>query len=278
MHHRAPTVLAALAILALGSLAPSAVRAAETLVSGLEAFGTPVEDEQLSAMRGKFVSPQGVTFFGLEMQTSWQTADGITTQAKLAINVDFAASGGLNRNTVPQILISWNREKADGTMDVAKFGAAAGSSLVAVTANGAIPVGGLDTANGAVQSIQIAGADNAVRNSTTIAIVQASSARPDTSGMTAVTGSSTQQFADGDKVAFIVGGNELGLVLTNGPSDKVSQSVSGNMNQLAQHVRLGSDFNAISNGIDLVIGYDTAADANRINAANAMAAIKNFGL
>ena len=278
MLHRGPTILAALAFLAASSFAPTAARAADTMVSGLEIFGVLVEDEQLSEMRGKFVSPQGVTFFGLEMQTSWQTADGITTQAKLAINIDFAASGGLNRNTAPQMLVSWNREKADGSMDVPKFSAAAGSSLVAVTANGAIPVGGLNGTNGAVQSIQIAGADNNVRNSTSIAIVPSSSSRPDTTGMTAVTGSSTRQFADGDKVNFILGGNEVGLVLTNGSSDRVSQSVSGNLNQLSQHVRLGSDFNAISNGINLVIGYDTAADANQINAANAMAAIKNFGL
>jgi hypothetical protein len=96
--------------------------------------------------------------------------------------------------------------------------------------------------------------------------------------MTAVTAGSTKQFADGDTVKFIVGGNEVGLALTNGPSDAVSQSVSGNLNQLSQHVRLGSDFNAISNGLNLVIGYDASADANRINASNAMAAIKNFGL
>ena len=39
--------------------------------SGLEQFGSKVSDEQLSDMRGKFVRPGNVSYFGISMATSW---------------------------------------------------------------------------------------------------------------------------------------------------------------------------------------------------------------
>ena len=65
--------------------------------------------------------------------------------------------------------------------------------------------------NGAVQSQLISGTDNKVINGLTIAVTSDPAQRPDTTGLTPVTGGSSQQFADGDKLHFVVSGSELGL-------------------------------------------------------------------
>ena len=138
--------------------------------AGIEGLGTKVADEDLSQMRGKFATPNGIGYFGLEMSTSWQTPDGITTQARLAINFDFAGSGA-GGNPTPQVFVSWQRDEGEETLDVRSFGQQAQGGYVALTTSGAVPVGGLDTVHGAVQSQQIAGDDNSVRNAMTVAIV-----------------------------------------------------------------------------------------------------------
>ncbi len=63
----------------------------------LDQLGVRVADNELSHMRGRFATPNGISYFGLEMATSWQTPDGITTQARLAINFDF---GGVRRQSI----------------------------------------------------------------------------------------------------------------------------------------------------------------------------------
>jgi hypothetical protein len=138
--------------------------------------------------------------------------------------------------------------------------------------------GGLDTVHGAVQSQLISGTDNKVINGLTIQVTSDPTQRPDTTGLTAVTGGSTQQFADGDRLQFVVSGSELGLNLTNGgTSDSVRQGVNSELHQLSQSVVLGTSFNDIANTMNLTIGIDPAANINQINAAGAMTAMRVLG-
>lgn len=253
-------------------LAPEAARA-ETALSGLEGLAAIVDDSELADMRGKYVTPQGVSYFGLDMRSSWQSPDGITTYARMVFNVDFA--GG--RNAAPQIYVTWKRDEGDKAMDV--VGPAAGGQQAAASGSVSVPVagGGLETVHGAVQSQLIAGSDNSVINGMTIKVSSDPAQRPDTTGLTPVSGGSTQQFSDGDVVQFVISGSEVGIKLTNGPSDSIRQGVDANLNQLGQQVTLGSSFNEIANSMAMTIGIDPAAQANQINASGAMSAMHGIG-
>src|SRR3982751_1463597 len=121
-------------------------------LSGVEQAGTKVDDSALGDMRGKFILPGNVSYFGIQMQSSWQRPDGVTTAATLLLNVDF--SGGA-AGPPAHLPVSWNRD-GDGQMDVAGFGPAAAGTYVTVP----IGAGGLGTVHGAVPRPQRAGSDN----------------------------------------------------------------------------------------------------------------------
>ena len=245
--------------------------------SGLEGIATPVSDQALGDIRGKFAAPSGIAYFGIVMASSWQGSDGITTAAKLLFSIDFA---GKSNVPTPQLMVSWSRqcpECGDNTMDVSGFGASADNGYLAITGNGvSIPVGSLDTATGVVQSQQIAGSDNQSRNLMSIQIVPAGSASYDTSGMTALSAGQTQHFADGDTLQFNYSPQQVGLAMSD-QNGALQQSVNGNLGQLAQHVLIsGSDIVA-NNSMTLMIGIDPAAAAQRLSVQNALQAMKGFG-
>jgi hypothetical protein len=123
-----PSYFLTLTAVGVLSIAQPATAQSQQL-SGLEAVGTRVSDEALADMRGKFIKPESISYFGIQMATSWQGSDGITTTASLLFNVDFASGAG--GGGTPHLLISWSRE-GDPSLDVAAFGGAAGSSYVAL--------------------------------------------------------------------------------------------------------------------------------------------------
>lgn len=264
------------ALLVAFALASMPVQCAAQLPeTGLEGFGTKVSDAELGEMRGKFISPAGVSYFGVSLHTSWQGADGITTFATLLFTVDFAGGG---QGTVPQLLIGWSRD-GDEAMDVTGFGAAAADSYVAISNNGIVPVGGLAGVNGAVQSNEIAGSDNRVHNAMTIAVVPIGAvSAPDTSGLSAVTSTTTQNFADGDTVQFILEPGQIALALSGqGGMDAVRQSLDSDLGQAAQHVLLNSNFNTVNNHFGITVGIDELRQIDRISVDSALAAMKGRG-
>lgn len=264
----------ALATAAAAAVAVATPAAAEPVpASGLEGIGKPVSDAALGDMRGKFISPQNISYFGVQMQTSWQGPDGVTTHATLLFSVDFLNGAGNPDGATPVLMIGWTRE-GDPSMDVAGFGGDAAGDYIA------LPIGGLGTVQGAVQSQQIAGSDNIVRNDMRIAVVPASAIQaPDGSGLTLVTAGQNHQFADGDTVQFILDGNALGLALTDGAtSDQVRQGFDGMLGQAAQHVLINSSNNAIHNGMGIVVGYDQLNEAGRVSLQNALSTLQGIGL
>lgn len=269
--HRLFLFLTVMAWAVLG-LMPASARA-ETTLSGLEGLAAIVGDSELADMRGKFITPQGVAYFGIDMTSSWQGPDGITTSARMVFSVDFA--GG--RNATPQIMIAWKRDEGDSAMDVA--GPAPGEQRAAIAGTVSAPTGGgLDTVNGAVQSQLISGTDNKVFNGLTIQVTSDPAQRTNTEGLTPVSGGSTQQFSDGDRVQFVVSGAELGLRMSNGgTSDSVRQGVNSELHQLSQNVILGTSFNDIAQGMNLTIGLDPTANINQINASGAMTSMRILG-
>lgn len=254
---------------ALAAAMPSPAFAAPAQSSGLEVLGRPISDAALGEIRGKFISPDKISYFGIQMQTSWQTPDGITTDATLLFSVNFLNGAGNPEGATPVLMISWSRD-GDPSADVAGFGEAA--------AEGYFAIGGLGTVQGGVQSQQISGSDNIARNDMRIAIVPTSAVRQfDTDGLTEVTTGQSHSFSDGDGLSFIVANNELGLSLTGGSADQVNQSFSGNLGQAAQHILLSSSGNSIHNGMSIVIGHEQLEQTSRLSVQNAMTALKGLG-
>lgn len=245
--------------------------------SNLPGLGAPIADDELGDMRGKFISPNAVSYFGISMLTSWQDESGITTIARLAFNVDFLVPSG-GGPAVPTLFVSWVRD-GDPGMDVS--GMSDGYVAVATQPDQVIPVGALSTVGGAAQAHVIAGADNMAGNSMRIAIVPRSALpEMDTRGLRPITSTLGMTFQDGDGLQFRLGNNELGMVLTgNGGLDSTMQTIGGDMGQVLQQTILNSDHNNVMNSASIIFGVnDQVRDLERVGATGAMSVLKGFGL
>lgn len=246
--------------------------------SGLEGLGRTVSDGELADMRGKFVQPSGVHFFGIEILQTWQGPDGVTLQATLEFNVDFAGGGVNQANATPRLQIGWSRSCdscGDPSLDLRDPDA--GGSVTLTQASDALPLGEFVTVNGLVQSQQIAGSDNGVRNIMRVDVAPASASSRVPEGGSDLDTSATQVLANGDAIHFVVARNELGLAMTRG-GDVVRSGVGGPVNQVAQEVILQSNFNTIRNDIGITLGVDDVGMFDRIGVSGAMSAMKGRGM
>lgn len=239
-------------------------------------LGTRLADNDLGEMRGKFIRPDAVSYFGISMQTSWQDGQGVTTFARLAFNVDFLPNNG---GGSPTLMVGWARDGGDDpAMNVA--GVPEGYVALTLGPDQVMPVGALDTLAGAGQANIVAGADNAARNSLQVAVVPRS-AVPDMAGaglhpINATTGVS---FSDGDQLQFRLGENSVGMVLTgNNGLDSSLQSVGGGLGQLLQQTMLQSDGNSVLNSATVVFGVDALHNAEAVRADGALMSMKGLGL
>lgn len=237
--------------------------------------GPPVPDAELAEIRGKFIKPDSISFFGISMITSWQDENGVTTVARLIFNVDFLSDGS-GGDPVPRLLVGWVRD-GDPSMDVTE--SHSGYTPVLATQD-VLPIGMLGDTSGAAQANVIAGADNSALNGIQIALVPESSLQEiQSGGLTPIDATSVYGFADGDQLEFRLGANELGLILTgNNGSDSSIQSVGGDLGRMLQQTVLNSDGNAILNNTAVIIGADLgAANFDAIRATEALSSMKGHG-
>lgn len=243
--------------------------------AALAKLGPPVEDAELGEVRGKFIRPDSVSFFGISMITSWQDENGITTTARLAFNVSFLNEGN-GGDPVPQLMIGWTRE-GDPAMDVTDNHT--GYTPV-IAAQQVLPVASLGSTQGAAQANIIAGADNAAINGLQIALVPTSElSAMNGAGLTEITETTGHTFADGDTLEFRIGSNELALALSgNGGNDSTLQSVGGELGRMLQQTMINSDGNAVSNTAAIIIGTDIgSADFNAVRATEALSVMHGHG-
>jgi hypothetical protein len=234
----------------------------------------PVADDELADLRGKFVTPQSVSFFGITMLTSWQDASGVTTLARLVFSVDFLPRGE-GGAPVPQLMIGWARE-GDPAMDVTDMH---DGYAPYIPPQDTLGIGGLDSFSGAAQANVIAGADNRALNGMQVMIVP-SSAIPGLSGggLSQVNGPADIAFADGDTLHFRMADNQIGIVMTgNGGQDSASQLAGGDIGQLLQQTILSSDSNMIENRASVIFGVDALQNQQVVRVQEALSAMKGHG-
>ncbi|MEE4338968.1 hypothetical protein [Erythrobacter sp.] len=238
----------------------------------------PIADEELADMRGKFVTSDAVSFFGITMLTSWQDSSGVTTLAQLLFSVDFlpGAQGGA---PTPQLMIAWSRAGETGgdpSMDVTDMHEGYTPYIPPQEAFG---VGGLDTFSGAAQVNVIAGADNRSLNSMQVMVVPSSAVGAlSQDGLTAIDGPAELAFADGDTLQFRLADNQLGIVMTgNDGFDSTSQLAGGDIGQVLQQTILNSNSNMIENRASVIFGIDALQNQQTVRVQEALSAMKGHG-
>jgi len=149
---------------------------------------------------------------------------------------------------------------------------------------------GLNSVSGAVQSTEISGDDNDVVNILNIRIGDYDadsvgyegndvSAELSTAGA-ATTAVKTVALDNGFVVKFSKGDNSLGMILQGPGGQAQGQAVQGVndqvANQIAQHVQLMGNANAIQNTLDVAIGV-ADLQTNQIAVENALSSMKGWG-
>jgi len=271
-HSRMALCLAGAASLAIAS--PAAAEDAMSDTAPQQAVvGEILPDRELSEMRGKFVRQDNVSFFGITLLTSWQDAQGITTNARLIFSVDFLNLGG-DGNPGPSLMIGWERE-GDPAMDITDTH----SGYVPLVGSAVLPVGGIGTHQGAAQANVITGTGNLARNNMSIAIVPASALPSFTmAGLQSADGTSEFGFGDGDQLQFLMENNQIGIVMTGGQGlDSSLQSLGGDIGQMLQQTMLNTDGNSVLNSASIVLAADNFGQADRVNIDNALSAMKGHG-
>lgn len=277
-HRLAGRLAGATAIaLALAATGTMPVIASTPDLSALGSAQT-VTDAELDDLRGKFVTPQSVSFFGITMLTSWQDASGVTTLARLLFSVDFLP-GGEGGAPVPQLMIGWSRAGESGgdpAMDVTDLHE---GYVPYIPPQNVMGVGGLDDFSGAAQAHIIAGADNRALNGMQVMIVP-SSAVPalSESGLSPASGPADIAFADGDTLHFRMADNQIGIVMTgNAGQDSASQLAGGEIGQLLQQTILSSNSNMIENRASVIFGVDALQSQQVVRVQEALSAMKGHG-
>ncbi len=236
---------------------------------------------ELSDMRGKFVRADSIHFFGVELVQSWQSSDGVTLLATLQFNVDFANSAGNPDGASPTIQISWDRickECADPSMDVSSLQTGPTNSTQTASAAPILSIGKFGRIEGLVQTQEIAGSDNDVRNELNFSVVPTSSIQSLPSGETPSIASSVSHVTgQGETVDFRIARNELGIALNRG-NEFVRQGISGELNQAAQHVILQSSLNAIRNEMAITVGVNDLNQVRQHSVQTALSAMQGRGM
>lgn len=204
---------------------------------------TEVSDEALAGMRGRYAGPSGIIYFGVDMVTRWQTADGrtITSGVNLSVDKQF-------RPTIT--VVNKSTPASSGTASQPS----AGQGNVTIS-------GGLGNVSGVAQSIQIGGDGNAIRNNLDMNItLNASEASANAAGSNGIVlngAGTTVSSENGATTTFTLSGNSLSMAVDVDGKNQVLQQLRGGTNGNAgflQSTRVGSDMNQILNTITINAG------------------------
>jgi hypothetical protein len=273
-------------LLGIAVAAPLAIASAIAAppVTGLPASAQLVSDEDLGDMRGRYIALEQLNFFGIQMVSMWQTGDGSVLTTSLEFEVDLVDPNPLNDNDVERVF----DPDASLWANWSHIGCDTGCDASLNLGNTDVPEG-LNSVSGAVQSTEISGDDNDVVNLLRVRIgdYNADSVGYEGDGVISQKiemAGLTVPFGDGFVVTFQKGLNSLGMILQGpGVNDdrraegRAVQSLNGGaVNQIAQHVQLIGDANAIQNSLDIVIGLEPSA-AQQLAIENALSAMKGWG-
>jgi hypothetical protein len=227
----------ALALAHWGAPALAGGTAGDANANGIE----PIDDAELATMRGRYtIDDNTVAWFGVQMISTWQDANGRTLQAAMSVAMDFSHDPGRPQvSFVPTVSIVQAAASPQTTAD---------ATGPARSADGS----GLANVAGLVQSVQIAGDDNGAGNTTRLTVQDGGSAQAtiaSDAGPRNGTGASTRS---GDATATAsYSGNAAQVLLTIAGQGAVQQWIRNG--SLGQSVTLTADHQSASNLMEITL-------------------------
>lgn len=204
--------------------------AAACLAASLPTHATsvfkPIElkDQELSELRGRYVMPGAIVYFGMSMTSTWQNAAGDVLGAKTTLQIQ--------QNTIkPQFYVSLINQKGNGSTPT--------------NGNGSITGGaGLNTVQGVTQSTRTAGDGNSAYNNVDINVQQngqapalaANQGQALSSGST-ISGSNA---AGNLSVSSVNGGVQLAIQANNNQGNAMQLIASGGVMQAVNLIGAGN--------------------------------------
>ncbi|MDE2090002.1 MAG: hypothetical protein KGJ12_08280 [Gammaproteobacteria bacterium] len=255
--------MTALATAVSGALFVNAVAQADVPSLGVLSLGVlsslpQVSDHHLADMRGRYVGPNQVVYFGVQMETQWQTRGGKTITS--TANFGLPASGGVT-SSVSACVDNQCGSQSNGHQSF---------SLPA-------SAGGLKNANGVIQSIQVAANKNSVNNSITMNVTSASDVKTDDGKggfLLDGTGTSATQNSGGTVVAAGVGAHGMGVSINVLNGGQIVQQISdGN---IVQSALVQSDMNLIQNSITLTVGMQAGSGVGASGVGTALQSLQGL--
>lgn len=224
-----------------------------------------VDDSELAKMRGKFVSPGQITYFGVEMQTQWQTGSEVLS-AGMRMNMNLPQEG----NTVPVVnlvpTVSIVETAAPNVGDSDNF-----FPIQLGPPNTTISSSGLNNVSGVVQSIQAGGNESQIDNTIAMDITIVSSpVIENTDSQTLdLAPFSVQQYSDRGSVALAGVSQNGGIQVYTYVPDRgeILQRISGSPaggGHIMQSVRLIGDQHRVFNLMKISASF-SAINASTVN-------------
>lgn len=213
-----------------------------------------VDDGELAEMRGKFVSPGQITYFGVEMQTQWQTGSGEVLSAGMKMDMNFSPDGNAPPavTLVPTVSIVTNAGEEPDTIIPGPSG----------PPDTVIASKGITNVSGVVQSAQAGGNENRINNSIAMDITISSGPVTENSAPQAIelASVSAQESTDSGSVA-LAGADQDGVqVYTYVPNQgEILQRIGSNSagdGNIVQSARLVGDQHRVINTMTISAGFN----------------------
>lgn len=217
---------------------------------------------QLAEMRGKFVVGRQVQYFGMSVSTSWTNPEAVVDTASQAR----ATTAALSANAAPAATPATHTASLDLQVDNSgpatrlsyRVGGTLGEPVPNVPAP--VPNPALAQIDGAVQSIQVSGSDNEVKNNVGYAVIPTDAA-PVLADTQVTSAPVDQTFQNGDMVTQFTTTGGVGFTITsqgNQVTQRLGMNPVTNHSQLLQAVRLQGDGHRIVNDLMLQVAFENA--------------------
>ena len=207
-----------------------------------------LNDQELSQLRGKFVMPDRIVYFGMTMTTTWQNAAGDVVGARTSLQVQ--------QNVIkPEFFVALINQKGNGSSTSQGTGTISGGA-------------GLSTVQGVLQSTRTAGDGNVSGNNVDINVSQNGQAPASTpnQGQALYNGQIISGYngAGNVSVSNTGGGVQVSIQGANNQGNAMQSISSGSM---AQNINLTGAGNNVQNLTQLnVVLRNSLPSAGALNA------------
>lgn len=225
----------------------------------------PIElkDQELAALRGRYVLPGRIISFGIVMTSTWQNANGDVIGATSTLQVQ--------QSTIkPQFYVSVVDEKATGA------GASSASSTGTGTVTGG---GGLGSTEGVTQVVRAAGDNNTAYNNVDINVTKADQApatQPQGQVLAAGQTLVSKNGAGSLSISSTGVGVQLNITASNNQGSSAQRLAQGGLMQNATLLGNGNQVNNITS-LNVVMRENVPTSASLNGSLDQLKGLRTFG-